>query len=138
MDEIIVAVDQAPGLRLSELLDCKLAGIRVLDLTAYFERAIGQIHIDSIQASWLIFGDGFRHGILGTVVKRVFDITGALALLVLASPVMLAIALLVMLGSGHRILHRQQRVGLGGRTFELNKFCAVRAESKCLRIADAF
>ena len=61
-------------LPLRELLDCKLSGIRVLDLSSYYERALGQIRLDSLHASWLIFGDGFRQGFVRTTVKRLFDI----------------------------------------------------------------
>ena len=65
VDEIIVAVRERRGgvLPLRELLDCKLMGVRVLDLSSYYERAVGQLRLDSLHASWLIFGDGFRQGI---------------------------------------------------------------------------
>ena len=64
VDEIIVAVRERRGgvLPLRELLDCKLMGVRVLDLSSYYERAVGQLRLDSLHASWLIFGDGFRQG----------------------------------------------------------------------------
>jgi hypothetical protein len=76
VDEIIVAVRERRGgvLPLRELLDCKLMGVRVLDLSSYYERAVGQLRLDSLHASWLIFGDGFRQGFLRTFVKRLFDI----------------------------------------------------------------
>jgi hypothetical protein len=47
---------------LRELLDCKLSGVRVFDITTYFERMLGQIRIDFVNAGWLIFGDGFNQG----------------------------------------------------------------------------
>jgi hypothetical protein len=44
VDEIIVAVRERRGgaLPLRELLDCKLSGVKVLDLASYFERALGR------------------------------------------------------------------------------------------------
>ena len=50
---------------------------------------MGQLRLDSLHASWLIFGDGFRQGFVRAFVKRVFDIAAALVLLVLAAPVIL-------------------------------------------------
>ena len=55
-------------------------------------------------------------------MKRAFDVVVALFALVLLSPVLLGAALAVALESGRPVLFRQQRVGLGGRTFEILKF----------------
>lgn len=62
VSEVMVAVRERRGgaLPLRELLDCKLAGIKVYDLSTFFERVRGQVRIDSLKASWLIYGDGFR------------------------------------------------------------------------------
>ena len=47
---------------LRELLDCKLSGMKVFDLNTHFEKRLGQIRIDYVNAGWLIFGDGFNQG----------------------------------------------------------------------------
>lgn len=54
--------------------------------------------------------------------KRLFDITGALAALLLLSPLLLGTALAVALESGFPVLFRQTRLGLHGRTFGMLKF----------------
>ena len=54
--------------------------------------------------------------------KRVFDFLGASVLLVLASPLMLAIAVAVKLTSRGPVFYRQRRASLGGREFEILKF----------------
>ena len=76
VDEIVVALTERRGgsMPLRELLDCKLHGIRVLDLASHFEQTLGQIRLDSLYAGWLIFGDGFRQGTFRSVVKRLSDI----------------------------------------------------------------
>jgi len=124
VSEIIVAVRERRGgaLPLREMLDCKLAGIKVYDLSSFFERVRGQVRIDSLKASWLIYGDGFRQDWGRTIVKRCFDLAAASALLVLALPVMLVTAVLILLEDGAPVLYRQERVGLGGRTFKVIKF----------------
>ncbi len=54
--------------------------------------------------------------------KRVFDILGATALLVVLSPVMLAVALLVRLRLGPPVIYSQVRPGLAGKPFTIYKF----------------
>jgi sugar transferase (PEP-CTERM system associated) len=132
VDEIIVAVGErrGGGMPLNELLDCKLAGMRVLDLSSYFERALGQVRLDSLRASWLIFGDGFRQGVLRTVVKRLFDIVAASVLIVLALPLMLITAILIALEGGFPVLYQQERVGQGGRIFRVTKFRSMRTDAE--------
>ena len=131
-DEIIVAVRERRGgvLPLRELLDCKLMGVRVLDLSSYYERAVGQLRLDSLHASWLIFGDGFRQGFTRTFIKRLFDILASSALLLLAAPVMLGAAVVIALESGFPILYRQERVGQGGRLFDVVKFRSMRRDAE--------
>lgn len=132
VNEIIVAVRERRGgvLPIRELLDCKLHGIRVLDLSSFFERTQGQVRIDSLKASWLIYGDGFRQGWARTLVKRCFDLTAASVLLVLALPVMVVTALLILLEDGAPIFYRQERVGLGGRVFRVIKFRSMRRDAE--------
>lgn len=130
--EIVIAVHERRGgiLPLRELLDCKLSGVKVLDLASYFERALGQIRLDSLKAGWLIFGEGFRQGWGRTSVKRMFDIVAAVILLLLALPVMLTTALLIALEDGFPIFYRQERVGLNGRLFSVVKFRSMRKDAE--------
>jgi sugar transferase (PEP-CTERM system associated) len=131
-DEIVVAITERRGgaMPLRELLDCKLYGVRVLDLASHFEQTLGQIRLDSLYAGWLIFGDGFRQDMARTVVKRVFDVVCASILLLLAFPIMAVTAVLIALESGFPILYRQERVGLNGRLFNVVKFRSMRTDAE--------
>lgn len=132
IDEIVVALTErrAGSMPLRQLLDCKLKGIKVCDLNNHFEKTLGQIRVDFLNASWLIFGDGFNQGTLRTFVKRVFDIVSACALTVLAAPVMAVTALAIRLESPGPVLYRQERVGLNGRTFLVTKFRSMRTDAE--------
>ncbi len=55
-------------------------------------------------------------------LKRVFDIFGAILLLVLLLPMMIAVAVLVKLTSRGAVLFRQRRPGKNGREFTILKF----------------
>jgi len=132
VDEIVVAVgEQRTGaLPMNDLLDCRLAGVRVLDLSSYFESALGQVRLDYLRASWLIFGDGFRHGMLRSTAKRMVDICASALLLVLCAPLMLLAAVLIVLESGFPVLYRQERVGQAGRVFRMIKFRSMRSDAE--------
>lgn len=56
------------------------------------------------------------------LLKRMIDVTGALAGLVLAAPLMLVAALAIKLDSAGPVFFRQVRVGVGGRRFKVWKF----------------
>ncbi len=132
VNEIVVALTERRGgsMPMRELLDCKLQGIRVLDLASYFERTLGQIRLDSLYAGWLIFGDGFRQGTLRTALKRLSDLLFSLILLVIALPIMLATALLIVAESGGPVFYRQERVGRDGRLFKVIKFRSMRCDAE--------
>lgn len=132
VEEIIVALTERRGgsMPLRELLDCRLQGIRVLDLASYFEQTLGQIRLDSLYAGWLVFGEGFRQGYFRTAIKRLSDIIFASVLLILAAPIMLLTVILIMIESGAPVLYRQERVGLNGRLFNVTKFRSMRCDAE--------
>ncbi len=132
VNEIIVAVRERRGgvLPLRELLDCKMRGVRVFDLSSFYERARGQVRIDSLRASWLIYGEGFRQGLMRTVVKRFFDLVASFILLVLALPVMLVTALAIVIEDRGPVFYRQIRVGQNGRQFKVTKFRSMRTDAE--------
>jgi len=132
VDEIVVALVERRGgsMPLRELLDCKLHGVRVVDVATHFEKTKGQIRLDSVNAGWLIFGDGFSQGGLRSAVKRLFDIFSAVVLILLTLPIMLVTMLLVMLESPGPIFYRQERVGFNGRLFNVIKFRSMRTDAE--------
>jgi sugar transferase (PEP-CTERM system associated) len=132
VDEIIITVREQRGgaLPLRQLLDCKLRGVQVTDLSSFFERELGQIRLETLKASWLIFGDGCRQGLLRETVKRVFDLVASTALLLVTLPVMLITTAIIAMEGGGSILYRQERVGQGGRIFEVLKFRSMRSDAE--------
>ena len=132
VNEIIVAVRQQRGgvLPLRSLLECRLNGVQVTDLARFFERVHGQVPIESLKASWLIYGNGFRQSWSRSFVKRTFDVVVASTLLVFMSPVIVFAAIAIALASGFPVLYRQERVGLHGRTFSLLKFRSMRKDAE--------
>ncbi|MCL2589490.1 MAG: TIGR03013 family PEP-CTERM/XrtA system glycosyltransferase [Betaproteobacteria bacterium] len=131
IDIIIVAISELRGraLPLRELLDCKLAGVRILDWHSFHERVRRQVRLDSLRASWLIFGEGFQQPLARMFFKRVFDLVISFFLLVLISPVMILAAFLIVFEDRGPMFYRQERVGLGGQVFRVIRF-------RCKRVDD--
>lgn len=132
VDEIVIALSERRGgsMPMRELLDCKLRGVRVVDIATYFEKTLGQITLESVSAGWLIFGEGFDQGLVRTVSKRVFDIVCATLLILLSFPIMLVTGILILLESGSPVFYFQERVGLNGRLFNVVKFRSMRTDAE--------
>lgn len=130
--EIVIAMREQRGgaLPVSQLLDCKLRGVQITDLQSFFERELGQIRLDSLKASWLVFGEGCRQGLVRETVKRLFDVFASGLLLLGTLPVIAVTALLIKLQDGGPIFYRQERVGQGGRVFEILKFRSMRSDAE--------
>ena len=60
------------------------------------------------------------------VTKRVLDVALSLAVLIVTAPVLVLTALLIRLAEGGPVIFRQERIGLGGRTFTVYKFRTMR------------
>ncbi len=126
-DELVVAVDdRRKRLPVDDILDCKMSGIKVLDLPTFFEKEASLINIDIVNPSWIFFSSGFYTNPFMERGKRLMDIFGALTLLVLFLPftLMAAIAILVESRGRGPILYSQERVGKGGSRFGCTNFAA--------------
>jgi len=63
--------------------------------------------------------------------KRAMDVVGASVLLVMLSPVLLAVAVVIKCVSRGPVLFRQRRYGLGGRAFKVWKFRTIEVSPEC-------
>ena len=59
-------------------------------------------------------------------VRRTLDVSVALLILVVGSPVLLAVAIAVRIRLGSPVLFRQRRLGIGGQPFDVLKFRTMR------------
>ncbi len=130
--EIVVSVQNRRGAAfpLQDLLECKLSGIKVTGAAAFFEREACQIRLDSLNPSWLIFGDGFDQSTLRSIGKRLFDLVVSVLIFAASLPVMLITALCIYLEDRGPIFYRQERVGKDGHTFWVMKFRSMRSDAE--------
>lgn len=133
IDEIVIAInDRRKTLPMSELLDCKMSGVDIVDVLQFFERETSKLKLDHLHPSYLLYSDGFQQGIARQNIKRSFDVIVSGLFLLLTWPIMGLTSLLIMLesGFGQPILYRQVRVGEDGRPFQVLKFRSMQTDAE--------
>jgi sugar transferase (PEP-CTERM system associated) len=138
VDEIVIAVeDRRKNFPVHEILDCRMAGIEVMDILSFIERQLGRVELKLLHPSWLIFSDGFRYGVMRVITKRIFDVVASLLVLSVTWPFMIAAAAAIFLESGGRgpIFYHQVRVGENWQLFRLTKFRSMRVDAEADGVA---
>lgn len=131
IDRIIVALpDRRTKLPMTALLDCKLHGVAIEEGETFEEKNTGKIPLDQLKPSWMVFSDGFKSLRSRKLLKRVFDFTVSVVLLLLTFPVMLVTAALIKLDSRGPVIFSQDRVGENGRIFKVYKFRSMRVDAE--------
>ncbi len=133
IDEIVLAIDdRRKGLPTHDLLDCKMSGIKIIDLASFFEREARKIRLDQIHPSWLMLSDGFNKSIFHDIGKRFFDIVSSSLLLLLTWPFMVFTVIAIKIEDGFNapVIYRQIRVGEDGRPFPVYKFRSMSVDAE--------
>jgi sugar transferase (PEP-CTERM system associated) len=120
---VIVAMpDRRNTLPVGELLDLRLAGVKVEEATSWLEKISGRIEVEQLNPSWLIFADGFRFSSGFAALRRVLATIVAFTGLLITLPLLPFIMLAIKIDSKGPIFYRQKRVGTGGSHFHCFKF----------------
>jgi sugar transferase (PEP-CTERM system associated) len=131
IDRVIVALtDRRAVMPVNDLLELRMAGVQVEDGTSILEKISGQVEVDELHPSWMIFGDGFRLTSVHRFLRRIVSTLFALALSILTLPLIPIIMLLIRLTSPGPMLYRQKRVGLRGEIFNCYKFRTMRCDAE--------
>ncbi len=127
----VVASQAAYGaLTMAAVAAFRASGVTIESEMQFWERCLKRVDVAHLDADWVASLDAARVGRAQAVVNRVGDIGTSLALLTLTLPLMLLVALLVRLDSPGPVLYRQERVGLGGKSFTLLKFRSMRVDAE--------
>jgi len=81
-----------------------------------------RVHVSPVDGLPLMWVDQPQFTGFPRIVKRAVDVVGAGVAILLASPVLLMIALAVRLTSRGPVIYRSKRYGIGGRAFTVLKF----------------
>lgn len=134
--QLVIACDERRNMLPVDLLfKCKTRGIDVTDILDFIESETGQIAVNLIYPSWVIYSNGLaRSQRFKTNLDYRLNALLALFTLLLAWPIMLITALLIYLEDGRRtgapILYRQTRVGFDGQPFQIIKFRSMRVDAE--------
>jgi sugar transferase (PEP-CTERM system associated) len=131
VDRVVVSLADARGkLPMDKLLEMKLAGVRFDHFASVYEEHTGKIAVENLRPSWLIFSAGFAKSRVFTAVKRLMDVVLSGIGLIVAGPIILALAAAVRLTSPGAAFYSQRRVGRQGRVFEVHKLRSMCANAE--------
>ncbi|HET7761587.1 MAG TPA: sugar transferase [Phycicoccus sp.] len=98
------------------------SGTQIMVVPSLTDVASDRVRVRPAAGLQLMELEGARAQAATRVSKRLFDLVGASAIIVLLSPVLLVTALAIKLHDGGPVFFRQRRVGRDGETFECWKF----------------
>lgn len=132
VDRIVIAVRERRGTFPTEtLLKMSLAGdVNIEECTSFFERVTGQVHVDMVRPSWLIFAGRPKDTRLKSIFRELTHRGLALIGLLLSLPVAFLTAILIKLESKGAVFYRQERVGKNGKIINVIKFRSMRSDAE--------
>lgn len=132
IDRIVIAIRDRRGLFPTEtLLRMSLAGdVSIEECTSFFERVTGQVHLDMLRPSWLIFAGRGRDTRLKTIFRETLHRLMGLIGLILSIPIGLITAILIKIDSKGPIFYQQERVGKNGKIIKVIKFRSMRTDAE--------
>jgi exopolysaccharide biosynthesis polyprenyl glycosylphosphotransferase len=132
----VVAPDSFEAGKILDLV-CTLeaVGVKVSVLPRLLEVVGSSVEFDDLHGVTVLGIKRFSLTRSSTVVKRGFDLFGAVVALVALAPVMLAIALAIRLDSRGPVFFKQRRVGRHGRHFEVYKFRTMVPDADAMKEA---
>jgi sugar transferase (PEP-CTERM system associated) len=134
IDEIVLSMDGPfQDHFMIDILDCKSAGVLVVDLPTFFERESGLINMDVLEPEWWIHhSHGVDQGSGQEVFKKIFDIVLSILFLGATLPLIILTSLAIYIESKGRgpIFYVQERVGFNGRIFSVMKFRSMRTDAE--------
>ena len=132
VDEVVIALDTAGIGYIPEILSaCDKNGTRVTMVPFYNDYLPARPTIDVLGDCKLVnIRETPFDNLANAAVKRGMDILGSLVLIILTSPIMLAVAIGVKLSSPGPVLFRQERIGLNKKPFMMFKFRSMRVNNR--------
>jgi exopolysaccharide biosynthesis polyprenyl glycosylphosphotransferase len=132
VEEVVLAINQPSSPSLYQGLGtCYEHSIAVSLMPQMYEEVTGQVPVEHMGPHW--FGSvqlGRSGGSIAFAFKRIVDIALGLIAVIVTLPVALVLAVIIKLTSKGSIFHRQERVGLHGKPFNIVKFRTMREDAE--------
>ena len=136
IEQLVIACDERRNmLPVEHLFKCKTRGVDVIEILDFIEQETGQIAVNLIYPSWVIYSNGFEmnHRFKTSLDHRLNALL-AIVVLCLVWPLMLITALAIYLDDGRRtgtsVLYKQIRIGIDGKPFPILKFRSMRPDAE--------
>lgn len=128
---VVIALPSTERDAIVRIVDhCRRDGVEFRLVPDLYELSLGRMDVDSVSGIPLMGLKRTSISGLNFVVKRAIDVLGALAVLVIGSPVYLGVALAIKLEDpGGPIFFCQTRVGQEGKHFACWKFRSMRRDA---------
>jgi len=127
--EVVLAIDRTPSPHLSEkLLRLQENGLDVVPFAAEYEQRLQRVPIVHIDSDWAFqsLPEWVRERDASRLAKRVVDIAGSLVGILILIVLVIPVSLAILLDDGRPVFFRQQRIGRGGKRFDVVKFRTMR------------
>jgi exopolysaccharide biosynthesis polyprenyl glycosylphosphotransferase len=124
IDCLVCSIDSGlSDLLLRQALALRRTGIEVYDLPSFYSHLFGKIPVFSINTSWVLQTVWHANRVRWFVnLGRLIEIIGAAFLLLVASPLLLLIAVAIKIDSAGPVFFVQERLGLYEVPFQVYKF----------------
>lgn len=132
LDEIIITLSISEYQNLEHIVKmCEKSGVHTKFVPDYHNIIASKPYTEDLDGIPVI---NIRHvpltNPLNWFLKRTIDMLGAIAALILFSPIMLVVALTIKLTSKGPILYSQVRIGLHNKEFKMYKFRSMEVQSE--------
>ncbi len=131
--DIIVAISgEMKGSTFQALLDVQQLGVEIIRMPVAYEELLGRVPIQILEADWILrsFVDQFRANRFYLIGKRLMDVLGGMLGLLALVVVYPFISIATLVETGRPILYFQERIGRGGKRYQIIKFRTMRQDAE--------
>ncbi|MBI1855902.1 MAG: sugar transferase [Chloroflexi bacterium] len=133
ISDLVMAIHgEVQGSTFQTILDAQERGVEVTRMPILYEEITQRVPIHHLESDWLIrsFVDQLRVSVIYEVLKRLMDILGGLAGLLIFAIIFPFAALATLMDSGLPIFYSQNRLGKGGQIFKIYKFRTMKQNAE--------
>ena len=125
VSDLVVAINgEIKGVTFQSILDAQERGVDVTRMPILYEEMTGRVPIHHLESDWIIrsFVDEVRVSGFYELFKRLVDILGGIAGMLILAISFPFLSLAVALDSGFPVFYSQLRLGRGGSVFRIYKY----------------
>jgi len=133
VSDVIVAVETSDHPKVKGIFDVLFEAedqLAISMIPDMYDIMLGHVKMNHIHGAVLIKIEQELMPRWQMVTKRIIDVVGSALALVLLLPVLAIVALRVRLSSPGPILYKQERIGKGGKPFQILKFRSMRTDAE--------